>query len=325
MYLPGPAPVPIVGMIEWESLRIERTLNLDWHAKYIAVLCRIRSEDHPEGVLSVLLAHRRGFDSPEDLLGLLRRCPPRGADVVDAGSHIELLDHNDIYYRFLVRSSVGFVDSTLQLIHPATPAHVQKYTRQERRFVHETPDLYCRVVEPWIETQRVTGRLQWVENILAGQSEQDKVLWSDADAETGFVLLPDSKWDQQSMSALYLLALVRRRDLCSLRAVRGEHLPLLRRLRRQITETVEARYPSVRAEQLRMYVHYPPTYYYFHVHVVHVDLETPGCSVGVAVLLDDVIDNVENIAADYYQRRTLSYVLGCEHELSRLLADEPSS
>ena len=308
-------------MIDWSSLNIEETLNIDWHTKSIAVLGHVKSESHPEGAVSVLLAHRQGFDSCTDLSRLFLTSDSR-EDVDRIASRIELLDHNDIYYRFLVRSRTGDVDSKIQLIHPATSAHVKKYSQQDRRFFQEAPDVYRGVVEPWIVAQLETRRLQWVENILAGKSEQDRVLWADVEPHTGFVLLPDSKWDQKSMSALYLLAIVQRRDLRSLRDVRSKHLPLLKRLREQIATTVAQQYPTVPAEKLRIYVHYPPTYYYFHVHVVHVDLETPGCSVGTAILLDDVIDNVENIDADYYQKRTLAYTLGAEHELAKLLCSQ---
>lgn len=40
---------------------------------------------------------------------------------------------------------------------------------------------------------------------------------------------------------------------------------------------------------LRLFVHYPPSYWHFHVHFVHVDLASPGVAAGKAILLDDVI------------------------------------
>ena len=39
-------------------------------------------------------------------------------------------------------------------------------------------------------------------NILDGKKEADKVLFKDDDKETGFVILPDLKWDETSMNAL---------------------------------------------------------------------------------------------------------------------------
>lgn len=47
---------------------------------------------------------------------------------------------------------------------------------------------------------------------------------------TGFILLPDLKWDRTDTQNLYLLALVRRRDILSMRDLRKEHLPLLKNI-----------------------------------------------------------------------------------------------
>lgn len=298
-------------MIRWETLQVQETLNLDWHTKYIALLATVSSEAHPEGAPTLLLAHRQGFDGAADLVDQLVSPPP------PAAAAITLLDHNDIYYRFLL-STGGTVHTKLQLIHPATPAHIAKYTRQERRLIAETPAMYASLVRPWIEGQLGT-RLQWVENILAGRSEQDRVLYRDDSPEDGFILLPDSKWDQHSLSSMYLLAIVARRDLTSLRDVRAAHLPLLKRLLAETRRVVCARFPAVRPDQLRFYIHYPPTYFYLHIHIVHVDLETPGCAVGAAHLLEDVIDNVGAIDPEYYCKRTLYYFLGQQHQLAAKL------
>lgn len=46
---------------------------------------------------------------------------------------------------------------------------------------------------------------------------------------------------------------------------------------------------NVPADQLRLFVHYPPSYYHFHVHVTHVAWEGAGALVGKAHLLDDII------------------------------------
>ena len=67
-------------------------------------------------------------------------------------------------------------------------------------------------------------------NILDGKAETDRVVYSDPDPLTGFVLLPDMKWDRSDLQNLYMLAIVRRRDLFSLRDLTTEHLPLLKNI-----------------------------------------------------------------------------------------------
>jgi m7GpppX diphosphatase len=51
---------------------------------------------------------------------------------------------------------------------------------------------------------------------------------------------------------------------------------------------VQQRY-GVPPSQLRLFVHYQPSYYHFHVHVAHIRHEAAGCLAGKAVLLDEVI------------------------------------
>ena len=76
--------------------------------------------------------------------------------------------------------------------------------------------------------QYLTITLQWVYNILDGRSEADRVIYSDTDQSNGFVVLPDLKWDGKDLHNLYLVAIVRRKDLLSLRDITNEHIPMLK-------------------------------------------------------------------------------------------------
>ena len=73
-------------------------------------------------------------------------------------------------------------------------------------------------------TTTTTARLQWVYNILEGKQEADRVIFRDDD----FLLLPDLKWSGDQIEDLYVMALVVKRDIGSLRDLNGSHLPLLR-------------------------------------------------------------------------------------------------
>jgi m7GpppX diphosphatase len=72
-------------------------------------------------------------------------------------------------------------------------------------------------------------------------------------------------------------------------------------------ESVENEF-GVSPTQLRIYIHYQPSYYHFHVHVTHIKYDAPGHGVERAHLLSDVIQNIE-AQADYYQTRMLTYVV----------------
>jgi m7GpppX diphosphatase len=67
-----------------------------------------------------------------------------------------------------------------------------------------------------------------VYNILEHKAETERIVYEDEDPETGFVLLPDLKWDGENKESLYLVAIVRKLDIRSLRDLTAQHLPLLR-------------------------------------------------------------------------------------------------
>ena len=77
-------------------------------------------------------------------------------------------------------------------------------------------------------------------------------------------------------------------------------------------------------DQLKVYIHYQPTYYHFHIHVVHVELEaTSTQAVGKAIALEDIIGRLEMMREDDDRGEkgmadvTLRYTVGEEGELWR--------
>lgn len=66
-------------------------------------------------------------------------------------------------------------------------------------------------------------------------SETERIILEDEDPEVGFILLPDMKWTGNEVENLYLQAIVHRRDLRSVRDLRGQHIPLLRNVYEKCT------------------------------------------------------------------------------------------
>lgn len=296
--------------LDFSNLQLVRLLDGNERFKYAALLVKMSSEQCPEPVDTVILAEKTSFDSGSAVGDMLFGSAPAS----ESGVSLSLIDHNDIYYRAMAK----FGDTPfckLTVIHPATAKHIAKYTRQERLLVQETPALYQSVVEPYISANPAS-RLQWVQNILEERSEMDSLVYADRDPATGFYLLPDSKWDRRNLAGIYLLAIAKNPAIRSLRDLEGsKHLELLKGIRRAVFEEVPRCYPGVTGAQLRCFIHYQPTYYHFHVHVVHVDMiDGIGALVGQAHLLDEVIDNLQ-LVPDFYRRKTLTYQLGRNHEL----------
>jgi m7GpppX diphosphatase len=245
---------------------------------------------------------------------------------------IKNLGNNDIYAWFLASSGVSpttsssktdtFADLKLNLIWPCTAQLVKKYSKQGVRFVTETTQIYAEHVRPFMAAKRDAGRLNWVFNIIEGTKEADDVVWRTPygqDPIEGFLLSPDLNWDRRTIEALHLLAIVERRDIWSLRDLRKKHVTWLRHMRSKIIEATTKAYPGIEEDQLKLYVHYQPTYYHFHIHVVHVALEAGLTqATGKAVGLESIVETLVSMAGDEeagMDSVSLSYTLGEASEL----------
>lgn len=246
-------------------------------------------------------------------------------------ARLQNLGANDIYHWYMARSGVeegtlagdDFVaDLKINLIYPCTEKHIKKYSKQGVRFVTETPEIYKDKIRPYMLSQREQGRLNWVFNIIEGRKEVEDVIYRTKLGEAGdegFLLLPDLNWDRKTLDALHLLALVERRDIWSLRDLRKKHIPWLEHMKAKLIAATVETYPSIEPDQLKLYVHYQPTYYHLHIHIVHVALEAGGTqATGKAVGLESIIDTLGAMAGGDEAGMdgiSMSYTLGEASEI----------
>ena len=88
----------------------------------------------------------------------------------------------------------------VDIIHPCTARHISKYSAQ-RRASSSWKHLSCTKLSHAPHMDSVgTGAVQWVYNILDKKRETERLLFEDADPETGFMLHPDQKWDQSQVA-----------------------------------------------------------------------------------------------------------------------------
>lgn len=270
------------------------------------------------GQPALLLAERGAFDTDPTYLSAFGRL------VV----HVNNLGDNDIYRWYLANSlpdnSADLPtppDLKINLIYPSTEKHIKKYSFQQSRYVTETPEIYTKHVRPYMERCREEGRLSWVFNILDGKSERENVLYrsQESDSQNDYLLLPDLNWDRKTIGSLHLLALVVRRDIWSVRDLKKMDGPWLCQLRTTLATKVSELYPGVEGDMLKFYVHYQPTYYHFHIHIVHVNLDPTGTqAVGKALGLGHIISQLDTMSGDGdagMQDVELSYTVGEASEL----------
>ncbi|KAL8921215.1 MAG: hypothetical protein Q9208_005826 [Pyrenodesmia sp. 3 TL-2023] len=290
--------------------KLERLLNQDQGGRRITLLGSIN--DQP----ALLTAERAAFPSDPKALQALQKCL----------SNVKNLGTNDIYHWYLASAGQGEdnpPDLKLNLISPCTEKHIKKYSPQGVRMVTETPEIYRGQVRPYIAHQREEGRLDWVFNVLEGRKEQKDIIYRDPGQigakDEAFILAPDLNWDRKTLSSLHLLAIVERRDIWSLRDLRKSHITWLKHMQAKILEATIIKYPEIEKDQIKLYLHYQPTFYHLHIHVVHVMLEpTATQAIGKAFGLENLVSQLETLSggpdagmADV----SLTYILGEAHDL----------
>ncbi|KAF1955715.1 scavenger mRNA decapping enzyme [Byssothecium circinans] len=295
--------------------KLTRLLNQDQAGRRISLLGTIDS------LPAVLIAERAAFATDNAHL----------SSFPTSLTKIKNLGANDIYSWFLANSNSNSSspadgeeglevppDFKLNLIYPCTEKHIKKYSAQPVRMVTETPEIYTKYILPWIQKQREKGALNWIYNILEGRTEQEDVIYRESGPE-GFLLLPDLNWDRKTLSSLHLLGLVERRDIWSVRDLDRGKVEWVRHMREKLVSATVGLYPEIERDQIKLYVHYQPTYHHFHVHVVHAALESGGTqAVGKAIGLESVVELLECMAGGPeagFRDVSLTYGVGEQSEL----------
>lgn len=291
------------------KFHFERVLNQDAGGRDITLYGQVDSQP------ALLILERAPFPDAEEYLSIL---PTNLRSITNLGN-------NDIYSWFLasggpiLKDNEGdkFADFKISMICPCTEKHIKKHSRQGFRFVAETPEIYRDKVRPYMQTNREEGRLNWIYNIIEGRKEVEDVIYRTPlgrDGDEGFLMLPNLHWDRKTIDALHLLGIVERRDIWSLRDLKKKHIPWLRHMKAKLIDATVKTYPQIDTDQLKLFCHYHPTYYHFHIHVVHVMLEaTATQSIGKAIGLDSIIEQLESMSGDSetgMDSVSLSYTLG---------------
>ena len=140
---------------------------------------------------------------------------------------------------------------------------------------------------------------KWIQNIFNGISENEKIIFQD----NNFILLPDYKWtDLNNIDNLYYLGLAKKFNnnyIKCLREINNNHLNLLEKML-LITKLIEKKH-NLKKNSIIAYVHYPPSFYIFHVHYVYLNNDIFKNGFPRNILLSDIIQNIR-IKSDYYQK-----------------------
>ncbi len=149
---------------------------------------------------------------------------------------------------------------------------------------------------------------------MDGKAEQESVLFRDEKC----IIIPNFDFQKsQDLRQLHLLAFPVFPDLLSLRCLTSEHLGLLESIQKEGLRMIEENY-GILANQVKLCVHYQPTFYWLHIHLVSASQVSASLDCLRSHLLSQVIQNIR-LKSDYYQTVSLEYQLPGTHPLASAL------
>ena len=218
----------------------------------------------------------------------------------------------------LQEAKAAFGSFDVELISPASTAQISRaMPTLGHVLIHETPDMYTSVVKPYIQSVVDGGSLSWITNVIELKKETERLLFNNDQ----FVINIDTKWrthppplttpreewrNHPSVEDLYCLAITKLSGIATLRDLRGCHIPMLQSMIKEGLEVIKSTY-GVDNNQIRIFIHYQPQFYHFHVHYTRLENEV-GSSCERGHLLSDVIQNL-SMDSDYYCKRSITYKL----------------
>jgi len=286
------------GFESFKGAKFIEVLNENVEQKILFLLARLPSTaNNEEFNNAVVILEKKKF--------------PQGAgeQILDGKIKLDTIQFNDVFSTYSTLLPADYCHAKVTVICPATSKHIDKYRASKKLVVSETEQDYLCVTKPMLEEnlEKKVFNLQWIYNILEGKSEKEKVLVKVDGEKTGFVVVMDYKWQGEDPETMHCLALPLRRDLRSLRDLRGEHVPMLEEMRRSALAAIQSKC-QLKEGEVRAYLHYQPSFYHLHVHFTNVNCSNTGTDSLRAHPLETVIENLK-MNDGYYEKMTLRFVL----------------
>lgn len=192
------------------------------------------------------------------------------------------IQSNDIYEKY---NATAIVKGELICCKDKT-----KITTRSNKIIYESYEEYLDII-----LNRDKSKDQWIYNIIDGIAENEFILYSDED----FLLVPNYTWDKKTIEKLHLLAIIKDRNLRTIRDLNNSHIDLLEKIKETGIMTLINKY-EVDREEINIYFHYEPSTYQLHVHFTNVNNCYVKNSVESSHHIDNVIFNL-SIKSDYYK------------------------
>ncbi|EDR26970.1 scavenger mRNA-decapping enzyme DcpS, putative [Entamoeba dispar SAW760] len=239
-----------------------------------------------------------GIDEANKLIQLIKKEPSK--DIVTQTV-------SSIKYNKLIKLDKQQTSYEINVMKPQNIQEINKYKKQQYKLFLETPELYQQYTLPYISTIP-SSTLQWINDY---SNDITKPLLKG----NGFFLVPDVKWNMKDMNLFYGICFSNDPSILSIRSLRQCHLPLLKRMRFEVLKYINS-VTSLKEEEIVIYCHYHPSFWHFHVHFTSINFPTlaRNNSIGKAILLDTIIQNIE-LDDLYYSKANIIISIGTAHQL----------
>ena len=221
---------------------------------------------------------------------------------------------NDIYYKFLTKDLIhNQVD--VELIYPATQKQIDKYRLVHYEIFHETYEIYLKKTLPFINSIQQND-VKWIFNIFEKKTEKPI---GEAPSKK-FIILKDYTVANDSKALISLaIPIPEYSYIKSVRDLTQKELPLLEELYLEGKKIIAKKY-NCKEEEIKAFIHYPPSFYYFHVHYLSVNDPnvTISSSVNRAIDLNEIIQNIK-LKNDYYQTVAIDHTVQVNSKLYNAL------
>ncbi len=206
---------------------------------------------------------------------------------------------NDIYNKFLSKDLFhNIID--IEFIYPINEKVIDKHRKVVYELFTETYEIYLNKTLKHINSFD-KSHVQWIHNILEGKAE--KILIKTKD----FIIKKNYKYVNNDNILSFIGFPFNGDSLRSLRDLNEKHLPLLESFYNEGKKLIAEKY-KCKTNEIRAFLHYPPSYYYLHVHYLHISLEDFGACVNRAIDLNEVIQNIK-LKSDYYQTISINHII----------------
>ena len=149
----------------------------------------------------------------------------------------------------------------------------------------------------------VPKQVPWIQNILEGKEERSRVIYTDPYPSTGFTLIFGVDIQNEGNETFSCIA-IPRKQICVLRFLNTEHIPLLEKIQNVGKEKLSQKF-NIGTNQIHAYLHYRFDTPHLLIHFSHVELKD---YTGKLINLSQVIQNIK-FKSDYYAKAVLETVL----------------